>query len=436
MTDSNKSVLIEIKNISKSFPRPEGQDLLVIEDVNHTMFEGEIIALLGKSGSGKSTLMRILSGLAAPTSGEVVYRNQPVHGPVPGISMVFQNFALMPWLTVLENVELGLEALNVSAKERRRRALHAIDIIGMDGFESAYPKELSGGMRQRVGFARALVVRPELLLMDEPFSALDVLTSESLRSDLLELWQDPDNTMKGIFYVTHNIEEAVLTADRVLIFDDNPGQIRGELKVDLPHPRTSQDPAVLKLIDDVYMMMTTAKPKAIKEWTEDTAELTIAYRLPDTNISELIGLLEEVDELEQKGTVDLPELADVVRLDIDDLFPILESLTQLDLAQISKADISMTAKGKNWIEADITEKKVIFADLLLTRIPLAKHILDELKESPHQRLHDEKISKELEEHFTDEEAERVLTTMIDWARYAELFNYDANTGMLSLEDVE
>lgn len=436
MTKQNKSVLIDINNVTKSFPRPEGQNLLVIDKVNHTMFEGEIVALLGKSGSGKSTLMRILAGLSEPSSGEVLYRNQPVKGPVPGISMVFQNFALMPWLTVLENVELGLEALNVAAKERRQRALKAIDIIGMDGFESAYPKELSGGMRQRVGFARALVVRPELLLMDEPFSALDVLTSESLRSDLLELWQDPENTMKGIFYVTHNIEEAVLTADRVLVFDSDPGRIRGELKVNLPHPRASQDPAVLKLIDDVYTMMTTARPRMIKDWIGEKGEISIAYRLPDTNISELIGLLEEVDELEQKGPVDLPELADVVRLDIDDLFPILESLTQLELAQISKGDISMTAKGKAWIEADITEKKVIFAALLLKRIPLAKYILDELKDSTHQRLHDEKIRKSLEEHFTDEEAERVLTTMIDWARYAEIFNYDANTSMLSLEDVE
>ena len=433
---STKQPLIKIENITKSFPRPEGQDLLVIDKVNHTMHEGEIVALLGKSGSGKSTLMRILSGLTKPTSGQVMYRDKPVTGPVPGISMVFQNFALMPWLTVLENVELGLEALNVSPKERRTRALHAIDIIGMDGFESAYPKELSGGMRQRVGFARALVVKPELLLMDEPFSALDVLTSESLRSDLLELWQDPESTMKGIFYVTHNIEEAVLTADRILVFDDNPGCIRGELKVNLPHPRGSQDPAVLKLIDDVYMMMTTTKAKTLREWMDGTSEINIGYRLPDTSVAELIGLLEEVDELQQKGSVDLPELADVVRLHIDDLFPILESLNLLELATISQGDIAMTPKGKAWIEADITDKKIIFSELLLKHIPLATHVLDALKESTHQRLVNEKIIKELEEYFTDDEAERVLNTLIDWARYAELFNYDVNTGILSLEDVE
>lgn len=428
-------VLIKIDNVTKSFKRPGGQDLLVIDGINYTMHEGEIVALLGKSGSGKSTLMRIVAGLTPPSSGQVLYRDKPVKGPAPGISMVFQSFALMPWLTVLENVELGLEALGLSQKERRERALHAIDIIGMDGFESAYPKELSGGMRQRVGFARALVVKPDLLLMDEPFSALDVLTAEALKNDLLELWQEPDSPMKGILYVTHNIEEAVMTADRIIVFGSNPGHIRGELKVNVSHPRNSQDESIHALIDDVYMMMTTDKPTFTKV-ADGPKTIDLGYRLPDTSIAELVGLLEELDELQQKGPVDLPDLADEVRLDIDDLFPVLESLSLLSLANIAKGDISMTAKGKALIEADITDKKMLIADLLLQNLPLAKHIVDTLEDKDSQRINAERIRRELEEHFTDDEAERVLNTMIDWARYAELIHYDANTDTLSLEDVE
>ncbi len=434
---NSKKILLKINQVTKSFPKPDGKDLLVINHVDLTMHEGEIVALLGRSGSGKSTLLRMMGGLTSPTSGEILYRDIPIKKPMHGISMVFQNFALMPWLTVLENVELGLEALKISAKVRRERALRAIDMIGMDGFESAYPKELSGGMKQRVGFARALVIQPDLLLMDEPFSALDVLTSESLRSDLLELWQDKDSPIKGIFYVTHNIEEAVLTADRVLIFGANPGHIRGELKVNLKHPRNSQDPQVLKLIDDVYMMMTTTAQASQKSaHPHHPVSIGIEYRLPDTGIAELIGLLEELDQLQQKGPVDLPELADVVRLDIDDLFPVLESLNLLGLAKISKGDISMTNMGKSWIDSDITDKKILFAQLLIQHIPLAKHISEHLNQEHHKREHYDYFLGELESHFTQSEAERVLNTMIDWARYAEIFNYDAKTGFLSLEDVD
>lgn len=428
------ATLIDLRNIKKSFQNPDKQELLVIDNVNFTMQEGEIVALLGKSGSGKSTLLRIIAGLTAPSSGEVLYRSKAVNSPMPGISMVFQSFALMPWLTVLENVELGLEARGVSRQERRERALKAIDIIGMDGFENAYPKELSGGMRQRVGFARALVVNPDLLLMDEPFSALDVLTAENLRSDLLEIWQG-ETAMKGILFVTHNIEEAILIADRIIMFGNNPGYVRGEIKVDLSHPRNSQDPAFLQLIDEVYTMMTSAQTESLKARITKR-KIGIDYRLPDVDIAELIGLLEEVNELQQKGPVDLPELADVVRLDINDLFPILETLSVLGLAKVSEGDISITAKGKEFIEADITDKKVLFAQLLLQHIPLARHIRKVLEERPNHRATEDRFQKELEDYFTEEEAERVLMTLIDWARYAEILVYDYNTGILSLEESE
>jgi NitT/TauT family transport system ATP-binding protein len=430
----SKSILLDVRNVKKSFKNPDKQELLVIDNVNLTLKEGEIVALLGQSGSGKSTLLRIIAGLTSPSTGEVLYQNKPVKGPVPGISMVFQSFALMPWLTVMENVELGLEARGVSRKERRERALRAIDMIGMDGFESAYPKELSGGMRQRVGFARALVIEPELLLMDEPFSALDILTAETLRSDLMEIWQDQDSTMKGILFVTHNIEEAIMIADRVMVFASNPGSIAGELTIDLPYPRNSDDSKVQALIDEVYTLMTSAQGRDRLQKRKAPKPLGLDYRLPDVGIAELIGLLEEVNELQERGPVDLPELADEIRLDISDLFPILDALSVLGFAKVSGGDIAMTSKGKALIAADITDKKVIFAQQLRESIPLAKTILNTIQQQSNHRVSEEDFIEMLEDYFSPEESERVLATMIDWGRYAELFAYDYNSGILSFED--
>ena len=427
--------IVDVRKVGQSFKKSDKQELLVIDQVDLTIQEGEIVALLGASGSGKSTLLRIIAGLIRPSRGEVLYQNKPIKRPVPGIAMVFQSFALMPWLTVLENVELGLEARKIPAKARRDRALKAIDMIGMDGFESAYPKELSGGMRQRVGFARALVTEPELLLMDEPFSALDVLTAESLRNDLMELWHSKENKMKAILFVTHNIEEAVLIADRIIVFGSNPGSIKGELRIELEHPRNIQDKAAQDLIDDVYTMMTTSQLDALRK-KRTTPKIGLDYRLPDVRIAELIGLLEAVDELQQKGPIDLPELADDVRLNIDDLFPVLDALSVLQLAKVSEGDIAMTPKGKDLLEADITNKKIIFADLLLEHVPLASYILNRLKSTSSQKISEDEFESELSTYFTHDEAVRVLNTIIDWARYAEIFAYDYNTGYLSLEDVE
>src|SRR5438876_3066370 len=233
--------LLEVHSIRQAFPRPDGSQLLVLDDLNLNLAAGEIVGLLGRSGSGKSTLLRLVAGLARPSAGRITYLGQSVVAPAPGIAMVFQSFALFPWMTVLENVELGLEALGLPEAEIRRRALSAIDLIGLDGYESAYPRELSGGMRQRVGFARALVVHPNILLMDEPFSALDVLTAENLRTDLIELWTNRKLPIKGILLVTHNIEEAVFMCDRILIFSSNPGRVAGDIEVTFPHPRNRLD---------------------------------------------------------------------------------------------------------------------------------------------------------------------------------------------------
>ena len=425
-------VIISIDKLRKSFKKAEQNDLLVLEDVNFSLKEGEIVALLGKSGSGKSTLLRIIAGLVPPTSGQLSYRGTPVTGPVSGIAMVFQSFALMPWLTVLQNVELGLEALGVGREERRRRAIEAIDIIGLDGFESAFPKELSGGMRQRVGFARALVINPDVLLMDEPFSALDVLTAENLKSDLLELWQSKKTNTNGILLVTHNIEEAAMMADRIIIFGSDPGYIRAELEVSLTQPRNDQSPEFRAIVDNIYTLMTTgAKERARRAMRE--RQIGLGYRLPDVEPSELSGLIDTMSEFEER-MIDLPELADELMMNIDDLFPVMEALEILGFAKVSAGDIQLSSLGKQYANADLQEKKKIFAARLAEKDPLARQIRHILDEKRGNRASEERFLSKLEDHLSEKEAERVLRTMIDWGRYAELFAYDYNTGMLSLEN--
>lgn len=424
-------VIINIENLRKSFKKAATQDLLVLEDVNFQLHEGQIVALLGKSGSGKSTLLRIIAGLIAPSAGTVTYRGRPVTGPVPGVAMVFQSFALMPWLTVLENVELGLEAQGVGREERRRRAIEAIDIIGLDGFESAFPKELSGGMRQRVGFARALVINPDILLMDEPFSALDVLTAENLKSDLLELWSEKKTNTNGILLVTHNIEEAAMLADRIIIFGSDPGYIRAELAVKLKQPRDPETAEFRSLVDNIYTLMTTG-PKEKAKRAQRERQIGLGYRLPDVEPSELSGLIETMKSFEER--IDLPELADELMMNIDDLFPILETLEIMGFAKVSHGDIQLSELGKQFSEADLQERKQLFARCLIEKVPLARYILKVLDDKVSHRVSEERFLSKLEDYLSEKEADRVLRTMIDWGRYAEIFAYDFNTGILSLEN--
>jgi NitT/TauT family transport system ATP-binding protein len=427
--------IIQLNNVKKLFPKAEHQELVVLDDVNFSLNEGEIVAILGKSGSGKSTLLRIIAGLIKPNAGEVLYRGKPVTGPVDGVAMVFQSFALLPWLTVLQNVELGLEAQGVPPDERRARALKVIDIIGLDGFESAFPKELSGGMRQRVGFARALVVNPDLLLMDEAFSALDVLTADNLKSDLLDLWETKQTNTNGILFVTHNIEEAVMLADRIIIFNSDPGTIRAELQVKMPHPRYDQDEEFRSLVEQIYGLMTSRgrAEKAGYVQAQRMKTLDISYRLPDVEISELTGLIETLHESEHHDRMDLPELADYLNLNVDDLFPITEVIEILGFAQVRNADIILTPAGKQFASADILERKKIFAKHLLKNIPLAGHIIQVLESRPNKSATLARFLNELEDYLSEQEAERVLRVLIDWGRYAEIFAYDDKSGMLSLE---
>src|SRR5579883_3672254 len=422
--------LIEIVNVQKSFKKGDRQELLVLNNINLKVYENEIIAILGKSGSGKSTLLRIIAGLIGASAGNVYYRGKPVHGPVRGISMVFQTFALLPWLTVLQNVELGLEALGIDREERRERALKAIDMIGLDGFETALPKELSGGMRQRVGFARALVVNPDVLLMDEPFSALDVLTADNLKSDLMDLWQSKKTGLNAILFVTHSIEEAIAIADRVIIFSSNPGSIRSDLKITLPMPRSDLDPRFRNQVDRVYTLMTTLP----QEEKLQQSVIDLGYRLPEASVAEVTGLLEILNSPEHQGKMDLPDVAETLMMDIDDLFPLTELLEILRFAKVSKGDITITDEGKAFAEADILERKKIFSIHLKKYVPLARYIYDQLVRHPRHRALEENFLSLLEDYLSESEAERVLRTVIEWGRYAELFAYDYNSGVLSLEN--
>jgi len=431
---NDKKPLIEVINVKKSFTKDDRQDLLVLDNLNLKLHEGEIVALLGKSGSGKSTLLRIIGGLVKPTTGQILYRGKPVYGPVKGLSMVFQSFALIPWVQVLPNVELGLEALGVPKSQRRARALKTIDMVGLDGFESAYPKELSGGMRQRVGLARALVIDPEILLMDEPFSALDVLTADNLRGDLLDWWHEKETNIKIILFVTHNIEEAVFLADRIIVFGNSPQNIRAEVKVDIPHPRNEQDAKYRELVDHIYTLMTTT-PDDLSTTDYGYKIISLGHRLPAAELSEITGFMDMFKEPKYADRkVDLPEIADDLGMDVDSLFPITETLEILRFVKISKGDIELFPSGRRFAEADLLERKQIFASHLVNYVPLARHIRRVLDERPRHSATEERFLNELEDYLSEDEAKKTLKTVIEWGRYAEIFAYDYNNGLLSLEN--
>jgi NitT/TauT family transport system ATP-binding protein len=419
-------VIISVDDLEKHFTTPDGGPLVVLDHINFALREGEIVALLGKSGSGKSTLLRCIAGLIAPTSGAVRYRGTEINGANPGVAMVFQSFALLPWLDVLANVELGLEARGVAPEERKHRALKAIDTIGLDGFESAYPKELSGGMRQRVGFARALVVEPDALLMDEPFSALDVLTAENLRTELLNLWSGADFPTKAVLMVTHNIEEAVQMADRILVLSSNPGRIRAAIADDLPRPRDRRSAEFEALVDQIYAIM-TGKAEEVDPGAPPRPDITTAspcdVPLPQASVGGLAGLLEILNA--RGGRDDLPELAETLSFEVDDLLPLTDAAELLGFAEVDNADLQLTATGKEWVEADILASKEIFAHQARARAPLVRSIVHGLETTKDGTLSERFFLDILRRSYTEEQAHAQLDIAIDWGRYGELFEYDA-----------
>jgi NitT/TauT family transport system ATP-binding protein len=425
--------LLEIDNVRKTFPRTDGGELLVLDGVSLHMKDGEIVGLLGRSGSGKSTLLRLIAGLSRPSAGNLAYRGDPIDGPPLGIAMVFQSFALFPWLTVYDNVALGLEAQQVPRADIRRRSLAAIDLIGLDGYESAYPRELSGGMRQRVGFARALVVHPQILLMDEPFSALDVLTAETLRTDFLDLWSDGRMPIKGVLLVTHNIEEAVLMCDRIMIFGSNPGRILTEIPVTLPQPRNRLDPSFAALVERIYVEMTLRRP-ATDAKVEGLPGQGLGTILPRVSSNLLSGLMETLASEPFNGKADLPEMASLLQMEIDELFPVAETLQMLRFAQLEGGDIRLLDAGAAFARATVDERKKIFARQLVAYVPLAAHVRRVLDERASHVAPMSRFSDEIEDYMTPEAAEGTLRAVISWGRYAELFAYDDEKARFSLEN--
>jgi NitT/TauT family transport system ATP-binding protein len=437
--------IIEGRAIEKSYPQPDGTRVQVVGLMDFAIEPGKIIALLGASGCGKSTLLRILSGLSKPSSGALFWHGKPMSDQTPNVAIVFQSFALFPWLTVLENVEAPLQARGVPAVERRKRALRMLDTVGLDGFETAYPKELSGGMKQRVGFARALVVEPEVLFMDEPFSALDVLTAENLRGELLELWLNKKMPTSAIFIVTHNIEEAVMMADRIVVLGRHPARIRTDFGVKLMHPRDRKSSRFVELVDYIYKVMTEPDVEHALPDPESTGEIILPggglkkgdgqvraakyQRLPHARVGGIAGLLELLHD--RGGREDLFRLSEDLVMDVEDLLPIVEACVLLGFALLKEGDVQLTPQGVRFADADIQRRKVLFREAALEHVTILKQIDSILKKKSDHSIADEFFHDILDEHFAEDEVQRQFETATNWGRYAEIFDYDRNSGRLT-----
>lgn len=421
--------LIEARQIEKRFTQPGGGQIQVIAPTSLSVEPGTIVALLGPSGSGKSTLLRMLAGLTSPSAGEVLWHGRALSGASPNAAIVFQNFALFPWLTVLENVEAPLVAREMQETERQQRALNMLNAVGLKGFETAYPKELSGGMKQRVGFARALAVEPEVLFMDEPFSALDVLTAENLRGELMELWIGKKIPTKSIFLVTHNIDEAVLLADRIIVLGRNPAKIRADFGVPLEHPRQHNSAEFLLYVDYIYKLMTQPELKAEPPAQSPQAKGRYSI-LPHAGRGAIAGLLDLLND--RGGKEDLHRIAEELQMEVDDLLPIVEASTLLSFAKSERGHVELTAAGKAFVEADLTTQKALFRKAVLAHATLLQQIASALQSKSDHSMPLEFFRDILEEHFSDEDVQRQIETALNWGRYADLFTYDSESDRLLL----
>jgi len=427
---ADNSAIIELRDATMTFAKRGGKPLTVLDRISMSIHAGEIVGLLGRSGSGKSTLLRIAAGLVRPTSGEAVYRGVALTEPADGISVVFQTFALFPWLTVLENVEAGLDALGLPRAEALRRAQEAIDLIGLDGFQSAYPRELSGGMRQRVGFARAIATRPHVLLMDEPFSALDVLTAETLRTDFLDLWEQHQLRTKSVLTVTHNIEEAVLMCDRLILLSSNPARIAAEIAVPLPRPRNRLDEEFGNIVDSVYSVLTARAVASLKALKQGNGIL--AQPLPPAAVNRMAGLIEILEAEPHAGRAELDTLSKSLSLEVNELFPIAEGLHVLEFGEIKDGMLKLTAAGHVFAHGNTEERKRLFKEHLLRFVPLTAHMCRILHERKNGQAPRMRFDVELEDHLSPDAAEQTLRAVTAWGRYAELFAYDDKTKMFSI----
>jgi NitT/TauT family transport system ATP-binding protein len=418
--------IIRAEKIEKYYAQPSQNRIQVFSATDLSIVPGEIVALLGPSGSGKSTMLRMLSGLSKPSAGQVFWHEKPIGEAEINVSIVFQSFALFPWLTVLENVEAPLQARGVSPEERRARSMRMLDTVGLDGFELAYPKELSGGMKQRVGFARALVVEPEVLFMDEPFSALDVLTAENLRSELLELWAKKTMPTRCVFIVTHNIEEAVLLADRIIVLGRNPGHIRTDFRVQISQPRDRKSEAFTQLVDFIYKVLTRPDVAPAEAPTgprvRDQRQMK-CQMLPHARPGGVAGLLELL--IDKNGRDDIYRLADDLAFEIDDLLPIVDAAQLLGFLKVEEGDASITDRGTEFANSEILRQKEIFRDAALENVLLLRQIRRALDAKSDHTVPEEFFLDMLDEQFSSEESQRQIETAVTWGRYGEIFDFDA-----------
>ncbi|WP_298401795.1 nitrate/sulfonate/bicarbonate ABC transporter ATP-binding protein [uncultured Chloroflexus sp.] len=430
MLQAQPKPLVELMGVSQRYGRGERQ-FTAIQDINLTIAEGEFMALLGPSGCGKSTLLRIITGLNRPSEGLVRYRGKALEGVNPYATIVFQTFALFPWLTVEENVAVALKARGASEAEAHRRAVELIDLVGLDGFEQAYPRELSGGMRQKVGIARALAVDPELLCLDEPFSALDVLSAETLRGEVLELWTGGSLKIRAVLMVSHNIEEAVFMADRIVVMDKNPGRIVAEVPVNLPHPRDRKSDAFAALVARVYAVLAGQTQSEAIEYGTEPGQNGQTRLLPAASVTALAGLLEQANATDDERDP-LAKLQDELGLDLDQMLPLIEAAELLGFARVESGNLILTPLGEAFAEASIQTRKEIFASRL-RRLPFFRWMLRMIAAADNQSLRWEVLLTALEPEFPSEVAERQLDIALEWGRYAELFAYDDAEGRFFLE---
>ncbi len=416
--------IVELKNVNMKFTMPGGSEFTALENINLTFNSGKIIAILGPSGCGKSTLLRIITGLLRPSSGKVYYKGNLQEYVNDKMAMVFQNFALFPWKTVKENIELGLKS-DIGSDERERIIERIIDVVGLEGFEDVYPKELSGGMKQRVGIARALVSNPEVLCMDEPFSALDALTSENLREEVLDFWMSGNSGLSNILIVTHNIQETVYMADEIIVLASNPGSIKAVYQNTLPFPRDQKSEEFLKTVDIIYNILT-------KNIMPDVPKSVIYEKIspiPTASVSEIIGLLEVLDD--SNGRLDLFDLSKQIRRDFGKTIAIALAAEMLEFVETPHHDVIFTMLGRKFLNADINHRKKIFKEQIM-KVPLIEAIVERVKESEDHSITRDECEEFLSEILPNEKVEEVFETIVNFTLYAELLDYDSRDEELSL----
>lgn len=422
--------IVELKGVNHSFPLGGKRKQKVLSNINMALFPGEIVALLGPSGSGKSTCLRILCGLLHPSDGEVLVNGSRLDSANPVTSMVFQSYALLPWLTVFENIALGLEPHHLSRNEIRTRVMRGIDLVGLEGFEEAYPRELSGGMKQRVGIARALVMERPVLCLDEPFSSLDVLSAETLRTEMLNIWLSKKTALSTLVLVTHNVMEAAWFAKRILVMGTNPGHIQFSIKNDLSYPRDARSAGFKNLVTNIHDVITQTIIPDTPEWVPPALELTSIETIPDVPLGELIGLLEFLAG--RGGQGDSFAIARELGRDFAQILFLAKAAEILDFVDTPKNMIVLTDFGKRFTEGDVNVRKRIMHESL-RQLKLAKLMEEKLRLAPHLSLTVEDAIEHIREWLPNENAESVLSALIQWGRYGELFGYNDDTKEIYLD---